>query len=73
MNDEQIADAVRRMPKVELHVHLEGATDAETVWTMAQRNGVSLPAKSLEAWKQHYEFRDFSHFIEVYGAATEVI
>ena len=35
------------MPKAEVHVHLEGATDAETVWRMAARNNISLPAATL--------------------------
>ncbi len=73
MDFAHIDDAIRTMPKVELHVHLEGATDAETVWTMAQRNGVSLPADSLQSWKDHYKFRDFKHFIDVYTTAASVM
>jgi len=61
------------MPKVELHVHLEGATDAETVWEMARRNRVTLPAATLEDWRSFYRFRDFDHFIEVYELACEVM
>lgn len=61
---------IRAMPKVEIHIHLEGATDAETVYAMAQRNGVALPAPTLDAWKAFYEFRDFNHFIEIYLAAA---
>jgi adenosine deaminase len=61
------------MPKVELHVHLEGATDADTVWAMAERNGTPLPAATLEAWRAFYAFRDFDHFIEVYTAAARAM
>src|SRR5690349_2716434 len=57
------------MPKAEIHVHLEGATDAETVWRMAARNGVALAASSLDDWRDFYRFRDFDHFLEVYAAA----
>jgi adenosine deaminase len=64
------AARLRAMPKVEIHVHLEGATNAETVWEMSQRNRIPLPVDSLEAWKSFYEFRDFEHFIEVYVTAT---
>jgi adenosine deaminase len=60
----------RAMPKVEIHVHLEGAMDAETIYQMAQRNRVALPAASLAEWKKFYEFIDFNHFIEVYTAAS---
>ena len=38
---------ITAMPKVEIHVHLEGATDAETVYRVVQRNRVALPAASL--------------------------
>ncbi len=60
---------LRAMPKVEIHVHLEGATDAETVWHMAQRNGIRLPAATVEEWRSFYTFRDFNHFIDVYQTA----
>lgn len=64
-----LLERLRAMPKVEIHVHLEGATDAATVWQMAARNGVSLPAKTLEEWESFYAFRDFNHFIDVYQTA----
>jgi len=59
------------MPKVEIHVHLEGAMDAETIYEMAKRNQVELPATSLEEWQTFYQFRDFNHFIQVYCTASE--
>jgi adenosine deaminase len=71
--DATLADRLRRMPKVELHVHLEGAMDADTVWAMAERNGVPLPAATPEAWRAFYAFRDFDHFIEVYTAAARTM
>ncbi|WP_119065322.1 adenosine deaminase [Aggregatilinea lenta] len=65
-----LAQRLQTMPKVEIHVHLEGATDADTVWDMARRNGVALPAASLDEWRAFYEFRDFNHFIQVYMSAA---
>jgi adenosine deaminase len=59
------------MPKVEIHVHLEGAVDPETSYEMAVKNKVDLPVKSLDEWKEFYEFRDFNHFIEVYILAAK--
>ena len=61
------------MPKVELHVHVEGAQRPETIWAMAQRNGVRLPAPSLDEWRGFYRYRDFAHFIQVYIAASRAI
>lgn len=65
-----LAAHLQAMPKVELHVHLEGAADATTVWEMAHRNGVPLPVNTLAEWQAFYEFRDFDHFIEVWHLAT---
>lgn len=65
-----LATQLRAMPKVEIHVHLEGATDAETLYRMAVRNQVALPVASLEEWKSCYQFRDFTHFIEIYRTAS---
>ncbi len=61
---------LEEMPKAEIHVHLEGATDAATVWELAQSNHVKLPAATLEEWQAMYAFRDFSHFIEIYKLAA---
>jgi aminodeoxyfutalosine deaminase len=57
-------------PKIELHVHLEGTVRAGTLLQIARRNGVSLPADSVEGLADLYEFRDFSHFIEVWELTT---
>ncbi|GJG86023.1 adenosine deaminase [Gemmatimonadetes bacterium T265] len=64
---------LREMPKVELHVHLEGAMDADAVWAMAERNGTPLPAASIDEWRSFYAFRDFDHFITVYTAAARAM
>jgi adenosine deaminase len=62
-----------QMPKAEIHLHLEGATDAETWFELAQRNRIALPAETLADWRNFFSFRDFSHFIDVYITATKAV
>lgn len=69
----KLARLCAAMPKVELHVHLEGSIRPETVLKLAQKNGVSLPADTLEGLRAWYAFRDFRHFVEVYVAVTKCI
>jgi adenosine deaminase len=57
---------IRQMPKVELHVHLEGSVRAETLLKLARRHHVSLPADSADGLREWYRFRDFTHFVEIY-------
>jgi adenosine deaminase len=54
------------VPKAELHVHLEGSIQPATLLTLAQNNGVSLPARNVADLQNWFTFRDFSHFIEIY-------
>ena len=54
------------LPKIELHVHLEGSIRPATLLELARRNGESLPADSVDGLEKLYEFTDFSHFVEVW-------
>lgn len=64
---------LKLMPKVEIHVHLEGAMGPETVWQLAKKNRVRLPVDSLEEWRNYYRFKDFAHFIDTYVLACKAI
>ena len=57
-------------PKIELHVHLEGTIRARALLRIARRNGVPLPADSVEGLAAVYEFRDFAHFLQVWMLTT---
>lgn len=59
---------IQHMPKVELHVHLEGSIGPETLLELSRRNQVELPVHTLEEIAAWIEFTDFDHFIEVYLA-----
>jgi adenosine deaminase len=69
----RIEKFIRRMPKVELHVHLEGSIGSETLLKLAERNNVQLPVNSPEELKEWYKFSDFAHFLEVYFAICNCI
>ena len=57
---------ITKMPKVELHVHLEGAVRPETLLKLAKRHHISLPAETVAELQDWYAFRDFDHFVEIY-------
>jgi aminodeoxyfutalosine deaminase len=60
-------------PKIELHVHLEGAVRPHTLIELARSNGFELPAQTPEELAELYRFRDFAHFIEVWILTTNVL
>jgi adenosine deaminase len=68
-----LAEFIRDMPKVELHVHLEGSIQPDTLLKLAQRNKVSLPVNTLEELHSWYTFRDFGHFVEIYKTISNCL
>src|SRR3954454_16880489 len=60
-------------PKIELHVHLEGTVRPETLLEIARRNDYALPCETVEELTALYEFRDFTHFIEIWVLTTNAL
>lgn len=70
---EALQSFVRRLPKAELHVHLEGTLEPELALAMADRNGLAPPFPSVEAARAAYRFEDLRSFLDVYYATTAVL
>ncbi|WP_417605438.1 adenosine deaminase [Primorskyibacter flagellatus] len=61
----------RSLPKVELHLHHEGAAPPELIRRLAAEKSVNLAGVFAEDGS--YAYRDFVHFLSVYEAATQVL
>ncbi|MBI9101408.1 MAG: adenosine deaminase [Spirochaetales bacterium] len=61
------------MPKIELHVHLEGSVNPETLLKLAEKNNIPLPVSTLAEICEWYTFTDFDNFIDVYLKISECI
>ena len=68
-----VSRLVRDLPKVELHVHLEGSMPAETLFELAGRHRVEGIPGTLEELRSWYAFTDFPHFVEVYLASVRTL
>ena len=62
----EIESIITKMPKVELHVHLEGSVRPGTLLKLAKRHQVALPADDVTGLREWYTFRNFDHFIDIY-------
>lgn len=61
-----MSDWFDRLPKVELHLHLEGAIPHAALWSRIQKYGGDPSVPSPEALAERFRFRDFAHFIEMW-------
>ena len=67
-----MTDFISRLPKAELHVHIEGTLEPEMMLDLAKRNGHELPFGSLKEVEAAYRFTDLQSFLDIYyqGAAV---
>ena len=73
MPDAAISPFITDLPKAELHMHLEGSLEPETLITLAARNGVRLPYKNAAAVRRAYRFDNLQSFLDLYYLGLTVL
>ncbi|MCX5744780.1 MAG: adenosine deaminase [Proteobacteria bacterium] len=64
---------IRRLPKVELHLHIEGSLEPEMMFSLAGKHGIALPYASAEEVRKAYAFHDLQSFLDLYYAGCNVL
>lgn len=62
-----------RMPKAELHIHIEGSLEPELIFSLAEKNGITLSYPNVEALRAAYAFTDLQSFLDLYYAGASVL
>jgi adenine deaminase len=70
---QRLPELLRRMPKAELHIHVEGSLEPELMFALAARNGVKLPYASVAELRAAYAFTDLQSFLDIYYAGASVL
>jgi adenosine deaminase len=55
-----------KAPKVELHVHLEGAIPLPTLWELVQKYGGDKSVPTLDSLQERFRYQDFAQFIQTW-------
>ena len=72
-NSEHLEQLIARLPKTELHLHIEGTLEPEMVLSLAKRNRVDLPYATAEELSRLYNFENLQSFLDLYYQATDVL
>ncbi|MFM9902759.1 MAG: adenosine deaminase [Polaromonas sp.] len=70
---DRLPELLRRMPKAELHIHIEGSLEPELIFALARRNGVAIPYASVDELRSAYAFTNLQSFLDIYYAGASVL
>lgn len=64
---------IARLPKAELHLHIEGSLEPEMMFAKAKKHGIALPYADVEAVRAAYDFNNLQEFLDLYYAGADVL
>ncbi|MTI09917.1 adenosine deaminase [Curvivirga aplysinae] len=73
MQHSKASELFAKLPKAELHLHIEGSFEPKLMFEIAQRNQIELPYKSVEEIRAAYEFNSLQDFLDIYYAGMSVL
>ena len=66
-------DLIAKLPKAELHLHIEGTLEPELMFTLAHKNNIAIPYQSVEEVRNAYNFTSLQSFLDIYYAGANVL
>ncbi len=64
---------IQQLPKVELHLHIEGSLEPELMFELAKRNNIDIPFSSPEEVRAAYQFSNLQSFLDIYYQGANVL
>ncbi len=69
----ELESLIARLPKAELHLHIEGSLEPELLFALAGRNGVKIPFRTVEEVRVAYRFSNLQDFLDIYYQGMAVL
>ena len=68
-----IVEFIKKTPKAELHLHIEGTLEPELMFKLAKKNNIQIPFNNVEEVRAAYNFNNLQSFLEIYYQASKVL
>ena len=73
LENAEIIDYIKKTPKTELHLHIEGTLEPKHMFELAKRNNIPIPYKNVEEVKSAYNFNNLDTFLNIYYQGSKVL
>jgi adenosine deaminase len=68
-----LLEFIKKSPKAELHLHIEGTLEPEQMFALAKRNNIQIPFKNINEAKEAYNFNNLESFLKTYYEGAKVL
>ena len=68
-----LKEFIKKSPKAELHLHIQGPMEPELMFFLAKRNNVEIPFKNIDDVKEAYNFNNLDSFLKIYYEGAKVL
>ena len=68
-----ILEFIKKSPKAELHMHIEGSLEPELMFALAKRNNIQIPFKNVKDVQKAYNFTNLESFLKIYYESAKVL
>lgn len=69
----ELNEFISKIPKAELHLHIEGSFEPEQMFEIAKRNEISIPFETVDDVKKAYDFNNLQEFLDIYYAGANAL
>ena len=69
----KIIELIKKIPKAELHLHIEGSLEPELMFELSERNKIEIPFKSIDEIRAAYNFNNLQSFLDIYYQGSNVL
>lgn len=66
-------ELIKKLPKAELHLHIEGSLEPELMFRLAKKNNIDIPYNDIEDVRRAYNFTNLQTFLDIYYAGANVL
>jgi len=69
----EIIKLIKKLPKAELHLHIEGSLEPKLMFDLATKNNITIPFKNIDEVKSAYNFHNLQSFLNIYYQGAKVL
>ena len=69
----KIIEFIKKSPKAELHLHIEGTLEPDLLFRLAKKNDIQIPFSNVDEIKSAYNFKNLESFLNIFYQGSRVL